>query len=98
MSAFTPTLRLELSTANVAEIKASGDSVARIERDLAGMLEKQEFSQGNVQFTANVIRVLSTNQILTGYKAQLAAIFKLNDVTHVQTVTGDVIAIKFHIV
>lgn len=95
VSAFSPTLRMEVTDERNSEYVEAGVTVEDAENMLSGFFRKANVLNG-VRFTAETITVLETGQVLKKFDTTVVATFEVDDVLHLKLATGDVVAAKLY--
>jgi hypothetical protein len=95
VSAFSPTLRMEITEERFREYEDAGVTVADAENMLSGFFRKAKVTDG-VLFTSEAITVLETGQVLKNFETTVVATFEIDDVLHLKLATGDVVAAKLY--
>lgn len=95
MSAFTPTLRLEINAKKLREYDARGMTFDDANDELTNLFSSISVADG-ARFTAESITVIETGQVLKNFQAMIDAIFELDDVLHLKLATGDVVAVELY--
>lgn len=95
VSAFAPTLRMEVTDERYREYVDAGVTVEDAENMLSGFFRKASVLAG-VRFTAETITVLETGQVLRNFETTVVATFEIDDALHLKLATGDVVAAKLY--
>ena len=93
MSAFTPTLRMDVNDDQLREIEALGLTLDEAANDVVQFFRNASVTD-NLQMTAENITVIETGQVLKKFRAGVAAIFEIDDLTYLKLTTGDVVALQ----
>jgi hypothetical protein len=95
INAYIPTLRMDINDEKMSLFEASGLTIETAAEQLAGFFRTANVTDG-IRFTAESIVVIETGQVLKNFQSGIAAIFELDDVTHLKLNTGDVVEVKFY--
>lgn len=95
VSAFAPTLRMEVTDERYREYVDAGVTVEDAENMMSGFFRKANVIDG-IRFTAEAITVLETGQVLRNFDTTVVATFEVDDVLHLKLATGDVVAAKLY--
>lgn len=95
MSAFAPTLRMEITDEKFRGYEAMGMSIDDVNDELTNLFSSISVADG-ARFTAESITVIETGQVLENFQAMIDAIFELDDVLHLKLATGDVVAVELY--
>lgn len=94
-SAFSPTLRMEITDERFREYEAAGMTIEDADERLTSLFRNVSLAK-KVEFTAESVTIIETGEVLTNFRSGIAAIFELDNVVYLKLDTGDVVAVELY--